>query len=122
MVHKRKTHSGIGGQAGSETTGKKSFPFRIVASRGAASGCLESRQSKDSDHVPLSLSLPAEAPLGLAMDLASGRALLSQEGEVEMRRCARSGLLIIRLDQFDPEHVAEPVRPLRISHQAACAQ
>eukprot|EP00959_Pyramimonas_sp_CCMP1952_P038476 805325-Pyramimonas_sp.AAC.1 len=85
----RKTRSGVGGQAGIETTGKKSLPRRIVASRGAVSGCLESQQLKYADHVPLSLSLPARASLGLAKDLANGRALLSQEGEVEMRGCAR---------------------------------
>eukprot|EP00959_Pyramimonas_sp_CCMP1952_P000081 1423-Pyramimonas_sp.AAC.1 len=59
----------MGGQAGSATPGEKSLLFRIVASRGAVGGCLESRQLKDSDHVPLLLSLPAQAALGLAKDL-----------------------------------------------------
>eukprot|EP00959_Pyramimonas_sp_CCMP1952_P421277 8825044-Pyramimonas_sp.AAC.1 len=49
-VHRqRKTCGGIGGQAGGEATGRKSFPFRIVVSRGAVSGRLESHQLKESD-------------------------------------------------------------------------
>eukprot|EP00959_Pyramimonas_sp_CCMP1952_P011598 243657-Pyramimonas_sp.AAC.1 len=75
----RKTYSCIGGQASSSTTGKKSLPFRIVASHGAVSGCLESNQLKVSDHVPLMLSLQAQASLGLAKDLTRGRAVPSQE-------------------------------------------
>eukprot|EP00959_Pyramimonas_sp_CCMP1952_P360813 7556716-Pyramimonas_sp.AAC.1 len=51
-------------------------------------------------------------------EIASGRALLSEEGVIEMRRCARSGRLIVLLDQFDPEHVAESIRPLHITHLA----
>eukprot|EP00959_Pyramimonas_sp_CCMP1952_P240487 5025843-Pyramimonas_sp.AAC.1 len=69
-VHRRrKTRSGVGGQAGSATTGEKSIPLRIVASRGAVRGCLESHQLGDS------------APLGLAKDIVHGRAPLSQDCE-----------------------------------------
>ena len=89
-----------------------------MGTRGAVSGCFESHQLKDSDHVPFLLSLPAQATLGLVKDLANGRAILDQEGEVEMCRCSRSGLLVIRLDQFDSDRVPDAVRPLHISYQA----
>ena len=39
-------------------------------------------------------------------------------GEVEPCRCARSGLLVIRLEQVDPDNVADVVGPLRISRAA----
>eukprot|EP00959_Pyramimonas_sp_CCMP1952_P197064 4120967-Pyramimonas_sp.AAC.1 len=49
LHRQRKSCSVFGKQAGGETTGEKSFPFRTVASRGAVIGCLESYQLKDSD-------------------------------------------------------------------------
>eukprot|EP00959_Pyramimonas_sp_CCMP1952_P009316 194361-Pyramimonas_sp.AAC.1 len=68
----------------------------------------------------LSCDLLAQASLGIARDIAEGRAPMSQEGDVEMCRCARSGILIIRLDQFDPKHVAGSIRPLHISYLCSC--
>ena len=66
------TPAGIGGQAGSTTTGKKLSPCRALGSLGAVSGTLESHRLKDQGRAPFWLSLNARAALGLAKDFARG--------------------------------------------------
>ena len=65
-------YSGIGGQAGSTTTGKNNSPCRILGSLGAASGALESHQLKGRDRDPFLLSPNAQTALGFAKNLAKG--------------------------------------------------
>ena len=101
---------------------KRFFPYRIVGIGGAFSDCLELHQVKDQDHVPFLLSLPAQVSLGLIKDPANGRAILTQESEVEMRRRNRSGLLAIRFDQLNPEHMTGIIRPLHMSYFGKLSQ
>ena len=118
----KKTYNGIGSSGsnngGTGTVGKKRFPYRLAGDRRAVSDCLESHELAGSDHVPFLLSLPAQSSLGLVKDLARGHCILDQEGEIELCRCHRTGLLVIRIDQFDPELIPTMCRPLHISYTA----
>ena len=58
--------------------------------------------------------------LGITKNLADGTATLA-EGKVELCRCNRSGLLILRIDQFeglDETNLGKSLRPLHISYTA----
>eukprot|EP00959_Pyramimonas_sp_CCMP1952_P279024 5833814-Pyramimonas_sp.AAC.1 len=114
----------IGGNASSETIGKKAFPYRICADGGCVSGSLESHELRGQDHVPSLLSLPAQAKLGLTRNLSKGSATIPC-GEVELCRCARSGLLVVRIDQFQglvQSAMGPSLRPLHISFVASQSQ
>ena len=76
-------------------------PYRVKGNAEYVSGCLESHELKHMDNVLFIFSLPAQVPLGLVKNLSRGTASLEHEGEVELCRCVRSGLLVIRIDRFD---------------------
>ena len=96
------------------------FPYRVVGSMGAVSGCIESNELRNQDHVPFLLSLPAQVKFGMVKNLMKGSVTLPHEDEVELCRCARSGLLVIRIDNFNIEYeqMMPTVRPLHISYTA----
>ncbi len=115
--HQKKSYTGVGGGDAS-TIGKKKFPYSIVGSSARVSGCLESHELGEADHVPLLLSLPAQSKLGLCKDLAKGTCRLGDDGEVELCRDNTSGLLVIRIDHFAGFELPKTCIPLHISYSA----
>ena len=115
--HQKKSYNGVGGGDAS-TIGKKKFPYSIVGTTSRVSGCLESHELGDADHVPLLLSLPAQSKLGLCKDLAKGTCRLGDDGDVELCRDNKSGLLVIRIDHFAGFELPKTCIPLHISYAA----